>query len=124
MAQDEPVDPGPTLFQRIIAGELPGETIAQTEHCVALRDIDPQAPTHVLVVTREPYADVADLAVRDPDALVDLHRLAARVARDEGLTADGQGWRLVFNSGPRAGQSVNHVHGHLLGGRDLGWPPG
>ena len=113
-----------TVFQRIIDGELPGETVAQTEHCVALRDIDPKAPTHVLVVTREVYADVADLAERAPDQLVELHRLAAEVARDAGLTATDEGWRLVFNCGPRAGQSVPHVHGHVLGGRDLGWPPG
>jgi len=113
-----------TLFQRIIAGEIPGEVVAESEHAVALRDIAPTAPTHVLVVTRVPYPDVATLAAQDPDALVDLHRLAARVAEREGLTADGEGWRLVFNSGPRAGQSVPHVHGHVIGGRDLGWPPG
>jgi len=113
-----------TLFQRIIAGEIPGEVVAESEHAVALRDIAPTAPTHVLVVTRTPYPDVATLTAQDPDALVDLHRLAARVAEREGLTADGEGWRLVFNSGPRAGQSVPHVHGHVIGGRDLGWPPG
>jgi len=98
--------------------------VAESEHCVALRDIDPQAPTHLIVVTREPHPDVTALALRDPAALVDLHRLAARVAEQAGLTAADQGWRLVFNSGPRAGQSVPHVHGHVLGGRDLGWPPG
>lgn len=114
----------PTLFQRIIAGDVPGEVVAESEHCVALRDIDPQAPTHLIVVTREPHPDVTALALRDPAALVDLHRLAARVAEQAGLTAADQGWRLVFNSGPRAGQSVPHVHGHVLGGRDLGWPPG
>ena len=117
-------DHEPTLFQRIIAGEVPGEVVAESEHAVALRDIAPTAPTHVLVLTRTPYPDVASLAAQDPDALVDLHRLAARVAEQEGLAADGQGWRLVFNSGPRAGQSVPHVHGHVIGGRDLGWPPG
>ena len=117
-------DREPTLFERIIAGEVPGQIVAESAHAVALRDIDPQAPTHVLVVTRTPYPDVAALAAADPAALVDLHLLAARVAEQSGLTADGQGWRLVFNSGPRAGQSVPHVHGHVLGGRDLGWPPG
>ena len=112
------------MFQRIIAGDLPGEVVAETELCVALRDINPEAPTHLLVVTRRAHPDVAALAAQDPDALVDLHRLAARVAASEGLTAPGQGWRLVFNSGPRAGQSVPHVHAHVLGGRDLAWPPG
>lgn len=113
-----------TVFERILAGELPGERVAETENCVALRDIDPKAPTHVLVVTRTPFADVAELGERAPDQLVELHRLAARVASEAGLTRGDEGWRLVFNCGPRAGQSVPHVHGHVLGGRDLGWPPG
>ncbi len=125
MSDSHPDAPGePTLFQRIIAGELPGEVVAESEHAVVLRDIDPQAPTHLLVVTRRPYPDLAALAAADPAALVDLHRLAAGVAEQAGLTDPEQGWRLVFNSGPRAGQSVPHVHGHVLGGRDLGWPPG
>lgn len=111
-----------TLFERIIAGELPGVIVAESEHAVALRDIDPQAPTHVLVVTRRPYPDVAALAGADPEALVDLHRLAARVAVSEGIAESG--WRLVFNTGADGGQSVAHVHAHLLGGRALGWPPG
>ncbi len=114
----------PTLFEQIIAGDLPGEVVAESEHCVVLRDIDPKAPTHLLVVTRTPYPDVSALAVHDPAALVDLHRLAARVADQTGLADADQGWRLVFNTGPRAGQSVPHVHGHVLGGRDLDWPPG
>lgn len=112
----------PSLFERIIAGEIPGEIVAESEHAVALRDIDPKAPTHVLVVTRRPYADLATLAAADPEALVDLHRLAARVAVAEGIADEG--WRLVFNTGPDAGQTVAHVHGHVLGGRALGWPPG
>ena len=112
----------PTLFERIIAGDIPGVVVAESEHCVALRDISPQAPIHVLVVTRNPYPDVAALAAADPEALVDLHLLAARVADAEGIAESG--WRLVFNTGPAAGQSVPHVHAHVLGGRDLAWPPG
>lgn len=114
--------PEPTLFERIIAGEIPGEVVAESDHCVALRDITPQAPTHVLVVTRHPYPDIAALAAADPDALVDLHRLAARVAVLEGIADTG--WRLVFNTGDAAGQTVPHVHAHVLGGRTLAWPPG
>lgn len=113
---------GPTLFERIIAGEVPGEIVAESEYAVALRDIDPKAPTHVLVVTRHPYPDLAALAASDPGALVDLHRLAVRVAESEGVAESG--WRLVFNTGADAGQSVPHVHGHVLGGRHLAWPPG
>lgn len=111
-----------TLFERIISGEIPGEVVAESEHAVALRDIDPKAPTHVLVVTRHPYPDLAALAAADPAALVDLLRLAARVAASEGIADSG--WRLIFNSGTDAGQSVPHVHGHVLGGRALRWPPG
>lgn len=111
-----------TLFERIIAGEIPGEVVAESAHAVALRDIDPKAPSHVLVVTRRPYPDLAALAAADPAALVDLHRLAVRVAESEGIAASG--WRLVFNTGAAAGQSVPHVHGHVLGGRPLSWPPG
>jgi histidine triad (HIT) family protein len=112
----------PTLFERIITGEIPGQIVAESEHAVALRDIDPKAPSHVLVVTRHPYPDVAALAAADPDALVDLHLLAARVAESEGIA--GSGWRLVFNTGADGGQTVPHVHGHVLGGRPLTWPPG
>lgn len=113
---------GPTLFERIIAGDLPGQVVAESEFCVALRDVDPQAPVHVLAVTRRPWPDLAALSAGDPAALLDLMALAVRVAESEGVAADG--WRLVVNTGPAAGQSVPHVHAHVLGGRDLGWPPG
>ena len=87
---------------------------------VAFRDIDPQAPTHVLVIPRAHHADVADLAAADPEALAELVTEAAAVAADDGH-AD---FRLVFNTGAEAGQSVFHVHGHVLAGRPLAWPPG
>lgn len=108
------------LFCRIIAGEVPADVVCQDAQVVAFRDVTPQAPVHVLVVPREHHADVATLAVADPDALVALVRMGSQVAQDE---AGGQ-FRLVFNSGPDAGQSVYHVHGHVLGGRSLTWPPG
>jgi len=108
------------LFCRIVAGEVPADVVGQDERVMAFRDVTPQAPVHVLVVPREHHADVATLAVADPDALVALVRMGAQIAQDE---AGGQ-FRLVFNSGPDAGQSVYHVHGHVLGGRSLTWPPG
>jgi histidine triad (HIT) family protein len=93
--------------------------VASTETAIAFRDIDPKAPLHVLVVPRDHHADVAQLAAADPALLADLVRLGERVAQDE---ADGQ-FRLIFNSGPEAGQSVFHVHGHVLGGAVLGCSP-
>ena len=116
----EPRRDGDCLFCRIVAGEVPADVIAQDDQVVAFRDVTPQAPVHVLVVPREHHADVATLAGADPDALVALVRLGSQIAQDE---AGGQ-FRLVFNTGPDAGQSVHHVHGHVLGGRSLSWPPG
>jgi histidine triad (HIT) family protein len=103
------------LFCRIVAGDVPATLVRQTD-----RDIDPKAPTHVLVVPRAHHAAVADLAAADPQALAELATEAAAVAADDGH-AD---FRLVFNTGAEAGQSVFHVHGHVLAGRPLSWPPG
>jgi histidine triad (HIT) family protein len=108
------------LFCRIVAGEVPADVVASTDRAVAFRDIDPKAPLHVLVIPREHHADVTQLAAADPTLLADLVDLADQVA---GSGADGQ-FRLVFNTGPAAGQSVFHVHGHVLGGARLGWTPG
>ncbi|GII98156.1 histidine triad (HIT) family protein [Sediminihabitans luteus] len=107
------------LFCKIVAGEVPSETVASNDRVVAFKDIDPQAPMHVLVVPRDHHGDIAQLAAADPALLADVVALADEVA---GTLADGQ-FRLVFNSGPRAGQSVFHVHGHVLGGTQLGWQP-
>jgi len=107
------------LFCRFVSGETPVELVAQNARAVAFRDINPQAPVHVLVIPREHYADVATLAAADPLALADLVALAQQVALEQ---ADGQ-YRLVFNSGPLAGQSIYHVHGHVISGRQLGWTP-
>ncbi|MGH9252462.1 MAG: histidine triad nucleotide-binding protein [Acidimicrobiales bacterium] len=108
------------LFCRIVAGDVPAEVVHESEQALAFRDVSPQAPTHVLVVPRGHHADVAELVTADPEVMVELIRVAAAVASDEGLDA----YRLVFNSGARAGQSVFHAHGHVLGGRDMRWPPG
>lgn len=108
------------LFCRVAGGQVPAQLLAQDERVVAFLDIAPQAPLHALVVPRAHHSDVAALVRDDPDALVALTRMAAAVAAEH---ADGQ-FRLVFNTGARAGQTVDHVHAHVLGGRALDWPPG
>ncbi|MFC7878291.1 HIT domain-containing protein [Isoptericola sp. NPDC057391] len=107
------------LFCKIVAGDLPADVVASTDRVIAFRDIDPKAPVHVLVVPREHHGDVATLAAADPALLAEVVAMADRVAGD---LADGQ-YRFLFNSGPRAGQSVFHVHGHVLAGAQLGWTP-
>lgn len=109
------------LFCKIVAGEVPSEIVHETDTTLAFRDIDPQAPTHVLVIPRTHQPNVASLAAAEPQVMLDLVSAVGAVAEQEGL---GDGYRLVFNTGRRAYQSVFHVHGHLLGGRDMGWPPG
>jgi histidine triad (HIT) family protein len=108
------------LFCRIVAEELPADVVHRDERVVAFRDIDPQSPVHVLVVPVEHHADVGALAAADGGLLADLVRVGSAIAEDE---CAGE-YRLVFNTGRAAHQSVFHVHGHVLGGRSLGWPPG
>jgi histidine triad (HIT) family protein len=108
------------LFCRIVAGEIPADFVREGERVVAFRDINPQAPVHVLVVPREHHPDVAALAAADPAALAELVTVGGEIAVAEGH----DDYRLVFNTGAGAGQSVFHVHGHVLAGRDLAWPPG
>lgn len=107
------------LFCRIVAGEIPADVVAADDRVIAFRDIAPQAPVHVLVAPRDHHADVAQLAAADPDLLAAVVRMANEVAED---VADGQ-FRLIFNTGSHAGQSVFHVHGHVLAGTQLGWTP-
>ena len=116
---DPPADPA-CLFCRIVAGEIPADVVLRGERVLAFRDIDPKAPTHVLVVPLEHHSDVGALATADPAALAELVRVGRRVAADEGHDQ----YRLVFNTGAEAGQSVFHVHGHVLAGRPMTWPPG
>jgi histidine triad (HIT) family protein len=108
------------IFCKIVAGEIPGEIVHTTERTVAFRDLDPQAPLHVLVVPKQHFANAADLAAGDPAASAELVSTAAAVATAEGY----DDYRLVFNTGADAGQSVFHTHLHLLAGRSLTWPPG
>jgi len=109
------------LFCRIVAGEIPAEVVHETATTLAFRDLSPQAPTHVLVIPRSHHRDAAALAADEPGTVADLVAAAAEVAATEGL---GDGYRLVLNTGAEAGQTVFHVHLHLLGGRPMGWPPG
>ena len=108
------------LVCKIVSGEVPADVVHEGDAVIAFRDINPQAPTHVLVVPRAHYPDVAALAAADPGALAELVLVGRQVAR-----ADGHDdYRLVFNTGAEAGQTVFHVHGHVLAGRSLSWPPG
>ena len=109
------------LFCRIATGEVPATLVAETDRTIAFRDISPQAPTHVLVVPREHHADLAAVTGADPGLATAVLTAAVAVARQEGLAG---GYRLVTNTGQDAGQSVQHLHVHVLGGRGLGWPPG
>jgi histidine triad (HIT) family protein len=110
------------LFCKIAAGEIPATVVRETSSTLAFRDINPQAPTHVVVITKAHYPDAAALAHADPALAAELLAAAAAVATQEGIVETG--YRLVFNTGAGAGQSVFHVHCHVLGGRPLTWPPG
>ncbi len=110
------------LFCRIIAGEIPGELLHQDDHCVVLRDLNPQAPLHALVIPREHLESLDDASQKDETLLGHLLRIAARVANDQGHAESG--YRTVINTGAGAGQSVFHLHVHVLAGRPMNWPPG
>ncbi len=114
--------PDDCLFCKIVAGDVPAAVVRDGERTLAFRDINPQAPTHVLVITKEHYDAIAELAAADPELTAELLGAAQEVAVAEGVAE--RGYRLVFNTGADGGQTVRHVHGHLLGGRGLGWPPG
>ena len=108
------------LFCRIISGQIPADIVAEGEHVIAFRDVNPVAPVHVLVIPREHHPDIGELAAAAPEALVELVTVARRVADGE---CDGQ-FRFVANTGAAAHQTVFHAHGHVLGGRSMTWPPG
>lgn len=111
------------IFCRIVSGEIPAQIVSRSDHAVAFRDLNPQAPTHVLVVPTRHVDSVRDAKGEEGATLLGhVLQLAATVASDLGL--DASGYRLVSNTGREAGQSVFHLHVHLLGGRPLAWPPG
>ena len=111
-----------TLFEKIIAGEIPADVVYRDEFCIAFKDINPQAPTHLLVVPRKPIVNVAEAEDGDVELLGRLMLAARNVARECGL--EDSGYRLCINNGAGAGQSVFHLHCHLLAGREMRWPPG
>ncbi len=110
------------IFCRIARREIPAEVVEETPSVLAFKDVHPQAPVHVLVIPKKHIPRLMDLSEEDSALLADVHRVVQEAARRMGLTDDG--FRLVVNNGPFAGQAVDHLHYHVLGGRKLGWPPG
>lgn len=115
-----PTDPD-CIFCKIAAGDIPATIVHESETTVAFRDLEPQAPTHVLVIPRSHYPNAAALAAAEPATAAHLFEEARRIAAQEGLD---DGYRMVLNTGPAAHQTVFHAHLHVLGGRTMGWPPG
>jgi histidine triad (HIT) family protein len=109
------------LFCKIVAGEIPSDRVYEDDAVIAFRDINPRAPTHILVIPRRHVEDVQHLTDADGDLLTRLFGAVRKLATDAGLKS---GYRVVTNVGPDAGQTVFHLHLHLLGGRSMGWPPG
>jgi histidine triad (HIT) family protein len=118
----EPDQATDCLFCKIAAREIPADIVHETDHVVAFRDVNPQAPTHILLIPKEHLQSVAAVTDDQAGLLAEIVQAAAHLARAEGV--DESGWRLVTNVGPDAGQSVSHMHFHLLGGRRMEWPPG
>jgi histidine triad (HIT) family protein len=115
-------DPGSTcLFCRILRGEIPATQVYEDPYVLAFEDINPKAPTHVLVIPKKHFAGLKEAQTEDAELIGRCHLAAAEIARRRNIE---QGYRTVINVGPGAGQSVFHLHVHLLGGRDLTWPPG
>lgn len=110
-----------TLFEKIIARELPATIVHEDDHCIAFKDINPGAPTHLLLVPRKPIPRLCDATAEDQMLLGHLMLTASKIARDAGC---GEAYRLVVNNGADAGQSVFHLHLHVIAGRPLKWPPG
>lgn len=109
------------LFCRIIRGEIPAKKVYEDNETLVFEDIDPQAPTHVLIIPKKHVVDLKEAKAEDAEIIGKLHLVAAKIARERKIE---NGYRTVFNVGPGAGQSVFHLHLHLLGGRPLSWPPG
>lgn len=110
------------LFCRILKGDIPADVIFESDSAIAFRDINPQAPTHVLIIPRKHIATINDIAPEDHAVVGSLYAAAKAIAAQEGFSDDG--YRAVMNCNEAAGQTVFHIHLHLLGGRTLGWPPG
>lgn len=113
---------GQTIFSRIIAGEIPCSKVFEDDRVLAFRDIKPQAPTHILIIPKEEIPTIDDVKPAQEGLVGHMVWVAAEIARQEGLAQDG--YRLVFNCKDHGGQEVYHIHLHLLGGRQMAWPPG
>lgn len=111
-----------TIFSKIIRKEIPATVVYEDDQVLAFRDISPQAPTHILVIPRKEIATTNDIAEEDEPLVGHMVRVAAKIARDEGIAEDG--YRLLFNCNRDGGQEVYHIHLHVLGGRKMSWPPG
>ncbi|HKK16731.1 MAG TPA: histidine triad nucleotide-binding protein [Gammaproteobacteria bacterium] len=110
-----------TIFGKILNGDIPADIVHEDDQCIAFRDVNPQAPMHILVIPRKAIARVADAEEGDKDLLGHLLLVAGSIARKEG---HGDNFRLIINNGEKAGQSVFHLHVHILAGRPFDWPPG
>jgi histidine triad (HIT) family protein len=110
------------LFCKVLAGDIPADIIYESETAIGIRDINPQAPTHVLIIPRKHIATINEIVDEDQSIVGSLYSAAREIAASEGLTDEG--YRAVMNCNEAAGQTVFHIHLHLLGGRPLGWPPG
>ncbi|XP_039224991.1 histidine triad nucleotide-binding protein 2, mitochondrial [Crotalus tigris] len=120
-AQCAAEQPGPTVFSRILDGSIAAHLLYEDDQCMAFRDVSPQAPVHFLVIPRRPLARLSRVAASDAQLLGHLLVVASQTAKAEGLS---DGYRVVINEGKHGAQSVYHLHLHVLGGRQMGWPPG
>ena len=113
-----------TLFEKIIAREIPADIVHEDDQCLAFRDVNPQAPTHILVIPKKCIPRIGEASSEDQSLLGHLLLTAGKIASDLGINNTDQGFRLVINHGKDGGESVPHLHVHLLSGRPLNWPPG
>jgi histidine triad (HIT) family protein len=113
-----------TLFEKIIAREIPADIVHEDDLCLAFHDISPQAPTHILVIPKKPIPRIGEAGNEDRDLLGHLLLTAGKVATDLGVNQEDEGFRLVINNGKNGGEAVPHLHIHLLSGRQMTWPPG
>ena len=111
-----------TIFDKVLRGEVPSTRVYEDDAVYAFRDVNPQAPVHVLVIPRRRLDSFSDIADADPEVVAGFFRGVSRVARELGVEENG--YRVVFNTGPDAQQSVHYLHAHIIAGRKLGWPPG